>query len=301
MITFKQLEAVYWVVQLGGFSQAAQELRTTQSAISKRVQELEALFNIPLFDRSLRSARLTGKGEEMFALAKRLLAQRDSAVEQFISPEVLERRVRIGVTELTAMTWLPRLVGALQAHFPKVIIEPDVDVATELHEKMLADELDLMIVPDVFDQDRRFSRKPVGKLEMAWMCKPGTVQLKRPLRAHELASYRLLLQGDKSGSGLFYEKWLKRIGSNPSNTLVSNSLIAMIGMAASGLGITYLPRKCLGPMIDAGVLEIVKVSPMLPEVSYVAMHKSRQHSTFLSSVIGFARRSCDFTRLYQMD
>ena len=44
----------------------------------------------------------------MFELAKKLLAQRDTAVEQFVSPEVLERRVRIGVTEVTAMTWLPR-------------------------------------------------------------------------------------------------------------------------------------------------------------------------------------------------
>ena len=105
------------------------------------------------------------------------------------------------------------------------------------------------------------------------------MQLRQPLRAHELGSYRLLLQGDKSGTGLFYNKWLKRIGSNPSNTLVSNSLIAMIGMAASGLGITYLPRKCLGPIIDGGRTRDRENSPMLPEVSYVAMHKSRQHST----------------------
>ena len=38
MMTFKQLEAIYWVTQLGGFSQAADKLHTTQSAISKRVQ-----------------------------------------------------------------------------------------------------------------------------------------------------------------------------------------------------------------------------------------------------------------------
>lgn len=62
MITFKQLEAVFWVVQLGGFAPAANKLHTTQSAVSKRVQELESLFETPLFDRSLRSARLTEKG-----------------------------------------------------------------------------------------------------------------------------------------------------------------------------------------------------------------------------------------------
>ena len=64
MMTFKQLEAIYWVTQLGGFSQAADKLHTTQSAISKRVQELETLFGTPLFDRTQRTSRLTEKGEE---------------------------------------------------------------------------------------------------------------------------------------------------------------------------------------------------------------------------------------------
>ena len=107
MMTFKQLEALFWIVQAGGFSQAATRLHTTQSAVSKRVHELEAMFETPLFDRTQRSARLTPKGEEMFLVAKRLLEQRDKAIEQFQRPEILVRRIRIGVTELTAMTWLP--------------------------------------------------------------------------------------------------------------------------------------------------------------------------------------------------
>src|SRR5438034_9513 len=124
VMTFKQLEAIYWVARLGGFAQAATKLHTTQSAISKRVQELESLFDTPLFDRTLRTARLTDKGEEMFAVAQRLLGQRDTAVEQFLRPEVIERRLRLGVTELTAMTWLPRLVQRIESFYPKVVIEP---------------------------------------------------------------------------------------------------------------------------------------------------------------------------------
>ena len=72
-MTFKQLEALYWVVHLGGFAAAARRLHTTQSAISKRIQELEALFNTLLFDREQRRARLTEKGEELFLLAKQIL------------------------------------------------------------------------------------------------------------------------------------------------------------------------------------------------------------------------------------
>lgn len=297
-MTFKQLEAIYWVVQLGGFAQAAQRLHTTQSAVSKRVQELEALFDTPLFDRSPRAARLTEKGEEMFVLAKKLLEQRDAAVEQFARPEVIERRVRIGVTELSALTWLPRLVKRIQTHYPKVIIEPDVDTSVTLHEKLLADEIDLVIMPNAFE-GTRFSSTEVGKVENVWMCKPGMINARKPLRLHELVTHRLLIQGDKSGTGLIYDRWLKAVGVKPANTFVCNNLIAQIGLAVSGLGISYLPRKCLSPMIKEGTLEVLETTPLLPEVAYVARYKSEERSTLISFIVKLAPESCDFTRLYQ--
>ena len=62
MLTFKQIEALYWTVRLGTFSASAQKLHTTQSAITKRIQELEADFDIALFDRSGHRAELTARG-----------------------------------------------------------------------------------------------------------------------------------------------------------------------------------------------------------------------------------------------
>ncbi len=296
-MTFKQLEAVYWVVRLGGFVQAANKLHTTQSAVSKRVQELEALFDTPLFDRSQRTARLTEKGDEMFLLAQRLLDQRDAAVEQFQRPDVLERHVRVGVTELTAMTWLPRLIGAIRERYPRVIIEPHVDASMVLRDKLLADEVDLMIVPDVFS-DERFASTPVGVVENAWMCKPGLVGKSR-LRMHKLASHRLLTQDDRSGTGLLYNRWLRSIGVKPDNLLFSNSVVALIGLTVSGMGVSYLPRKCLAPMIESGALEALKVTPAMPPATYAAFCKADQRSSLVTTVAGLARTSCDFGRIFQ--
>jgi DNA-binding transcriptional LysR family regulator len=298
MLTFKQLEAVYWVAHLGGFSQAAHRLHTTQSAISKRIQELESIFSTELFDRTQRNARLTEKGEEMLMLAKRLLSMRDEGVEQFSSPDVVQRRVRIGVTELTAMTWLPRLVDLIQSHYPKVVIEPVVDLATELRLKLLADELELIITPDVFS-DSRLATKRVGKVENAWMSKPGIVSNRKQLRLHELASHRLLIQGTASGTGLLYDRWFKSLGLQFDNTLRSTSLLALIGMTVSGLGVSYLPKHCLEPMIESGALSIVNVTPGLPETEYVASYKAEQRSTLLSSIVMLAQESCDFRHMFQ--
>lgn len=297
-MTYKQLEAFFWVVQAGGFSQAANRLHTTQSAVSKRIQELEAAFKTPLFDRSSHKARLTERGEEMFLLAKRLLEQRDTAIEQFQRREVLERHIHIGVTELTAMTWLPRLVSAIQANYPRVIIEPHVDASLMLRDKLLADEVDLMIVPDVFD-DRRFVSVPLDAVEHAWMCKPGTTGRRRRLKVHELGTHRLLTQDERSGTGRLYNRWLQSVGVKPDKTIFSTSLVALIGLTVSGMGISYLPRKCLAPMVDAGALEVVTVTPTLPVAPYAAVFRGDRPSTLVSSIAKLAQEQCDFGLIFQ--
>lgn len=295
MMTFKQLEAVYWVVKLGSFSAAAQRLHTTQSAVSKRVHELETLFNVPIFDRTLRSARLTDKGEEMYAVAVRMLRDRDEAVERFQRPEVTERRLRLGVTELTAMTWLPRLIGLVHTNYPRVAIEPDVDSSLSLRDKLLADELDLAIIPEVPDDGRVMSR-PVGKVENVWMCKPGMLEPDRVYRLHELATHLLLTQGSRSGTGLSYERWFKSFGITLTKTITSNNLIAIIAMTVSGLGISFLPRKCLQPVVEAGLLSVVRVTPSLPEIQYTAIYKGEQRSSLIASIVLLAHECCDFSR-----
>lgn len=300
MMTFKQLEALYWIAELGSFALAAQKLHTTQSAISKRVRELEMAFDTALFDRTQRAARLTDKGEEMFMLAKGLLEQRNAAIEQFGRSEVVERRVRIGVTELTAMTWLPRWVELIQVHYPKVTLEPDVDSSVNLREKVLADELDLVVVPDAF-ADSRIPTRPVGQVESAWMCKPGLVPAGRRIRLHELARHQLLLQGDRSGTGLLYDGWMQRLGVQPARPIVVHNLVALIGLTVSGLGVSYLPRQALRHMVADGLLAQLDVAPALPVVPYVAMYKGEHRSALLASVVMLAQESCDFTRMFQGD
>lgn len=48
----RQLEALYWIAKLGGFSAAALHLRTTQPAISGRIAALEGELGVQVFERS---------------------------------------------------------------------------------------------------------------------------------------------------------------------------------------------------------------------------------------------------------
>lgn len=291
-VTFKQLEALYWVAQLGGFLPASIKLNTAQSAVSKRIQELEAQLEVPLFDRTQRASRLTEKGDELVAYAKRLLELREEAISQVSDPTVIARTLRIGVTELTAMTWMPRLIAAMQAQYPRVTVEPDVDASVALRERLLADEIDMMIVPDAY-ADPRFASEPIGLVEHAWMCKPGLLAEERPMSLAELNHFTLL--ANRSGPGLIYERWFRSIGFDPPKKLSSNSIAALVSMTVSGLGISYLPKLSFQHLVSAGVLQTIDVSPPLPTVTYVAMHKANRRSDLMSGFVALAKQCCDFS------
>lgn len=299
MLTFKQLEALYWVGRLGGFAQAAHKLHTTQSAISKRVRELELQFDTQFFDRSQRNARLTERGEQMFELAGSLLEQRDVTVERMAQAQAATPRLRLGVTELCAMTWLPAWVAQVRAQHPHLVVEPEVDLSNRLRDRLQADEIDLVVAPTLFDEEgvAGLTRTPLAQVALSWMCRPGLVPPGKALRLSQLSTQRLLIQGDTAGTGLFYKRWLGSMGVKAGNPIVCNSLAGRIAMTKAGLGISYLPRQCLQPVLDAGGLALVKISPALPPTAYVCLHKRGRRGTLMSSVAKLAAQCCDFTRL----
>ncbi|MBK5411610.1 LysR family transcriptional regulator [Pseudomonas yamanorum] len=296
MITFKQIDALYWIAELGSFEAAANKLNMSQSAISKRIQELEETFDVEIFDRSKRNARLTEKGAELLDYAKDLLERRDYLLERVSTREVLVRRFRLGVTELTAFTWLPALVEALREAYPKVQIEPSVELSSELFRKLESDELDLVIVPDAYS-DSRFLSTPLGSVENAWMCAPWLVSEPDPVGLEALAGYTVLTQGSHSGTGLLYERWLAAHAVQMPRKLTSHNLLVQVGLALSGVGVSYLPKACLSHLIERGELRALETEPALPQVGYVALHRGDRQFGLNQNVAQLAVQCCDFSRL----
>ncbi|WP_110689403.1 LysR family transcriptional regulator [Salinicola endophyticus] len=297
MITFKQLDAIYWVSELGSFEAAANKLHTTQSAISKRIQELEETFGVALFDRSRRSARLTDKGAELLTLSRELLERRDHLLERISDESVIQSHFRIGVTELTGLTWLPQVIESIRGRFPRLNIEPSIELSSDLFAKLEQDKLDMIVVPDVFS-DTRFVSQPLKSVENAWMAAPGTVAADHTLTLAELAEFTVLSQGSHSGTGLIYERWFSQHGVRLRNTLVSDYLLAQVGLTLAGVGISYLPRHCLQFLIDRRMLQVLNTAPGLPRVRYCALYRADRQANLNDAIVELAKQACCFDQLY---
>ncbi|WP_347554134.1 LysR family transcriptional regulator [Robbsia sp. KACC 23696] len=296
MLNYKQMEALYWIVKLGSFEASARKLNTSQSAISKRIRELESTFDVRVFDRSHRTALLTEKGEELFTYAKEILEHRDQIVEAISAKEVLVSRLRIGVTELTALTWLPAWVAAIKRHYPKVIVEAEVELSATLHDRLAADTVDIIVAPAVPIDDALMST-PLAEVENAWMCAPDGVPREASIPLAAIDRFPLLLQGNLSGTGSTYARFLQQNGVTLPKASSSNNLVAQIGLTLSGVGVSYLPRQCLQYLVDGGALGIIKTVPPLPAISYVAMYRASHARALTVEVATLARECCDFNVL----
>lgn len=236
------------------------------------------------------------KGSELLNYAKDLLERRDYLLERVSAREVLVRRFRLGVTELTALTWLPALVDAMRKAYPKVQIEPSVELSSELFRKLENDQLDLVIVPDVHI-DARFVSTPLQSVENAWMCAPSLISDPDPVSLDVLTSCTVLTQGSQFGTGLIYERWLASHNVQMPKTLTSHNLLVQVGLTLSGVGVSYLPKACLSHLIESGALRALVTTPELPKVRYAALYRSDRQFGLNQTVAQLAVGNCDFSAL----
>jgi DNA-binding transcriptional LysR family regulator len=80
-LELSELRAFCVAIELGSLGRAAQRLRVTQPALSKRMRELERVAGTQLLTRSSRGVQPTAAGERLYAEARPLLTQAEHVEE----------------------------------------------------------------------------------------------------------------------------------------------------------------------------------------------------------------------------
>ena len=138
----EQLKTLIAIADSGSFTRAAREVNRTQAAVSMQMRRLEETVGRSLFTKNGRSNRLTGDGEHLLEYARRIVALNNEAMTVLKEPE-LAGYVRIGTPDDYAERFLPRIFARFARTHPLVEIGIICDGSTALHERILADELDL--------------------------------------------------------------------------------------------------------------------------------------------------------------
>lgn len=290
-ITYRQLETFACSARLRSFNAAAVQLHTTQSAVSKRLAELEAQVGGALFLRSARGLQLTQRGRQLLPLADEALALWARLGQAFAPGDALRGSFRVGVTELIALTWLAGWIQQVQQHHPDMRLEPVVDAGVKLFDRLQAQELDLCIMPGTF-WGAAFTTETVGQVDEVWVVSPH-LKVPRALAPAQFAEHPVIEEAVGASKRRYYEEWRARQGYRFGQVLHTNSTTLLRDLTLRGFGISQLSRQYVGEDLKAGRLRVVRTEP-LPPMVYSAVYRSDTASPALRRIVELAVASCDF-------
>ncbi|MGO4328050.1 LysR family transcriptional regulator [Cupriavidus sp. 2TAF22] len=294
-VTLKQLEAFYFSVSHESFTSAAAKLNTTQSAVSKRVIELEQALGVQLVHRMPKGLVPTQSGTRLLPLAEEAMHLKGRIASEIGLDDDIKGTFRIGVTELVALTWLTKLLRELKAQHPALHVELVVDAGMNLFGALEANTIDLAILPGTFWGDA-YKCVEVGRVEDLWMASPKLDLPDRPLKPAEFSDYPVLEQSAGSAKNAFYGAWLHEHGFRFKKVFSTNSLTVLRELAIEGLGISQLAVDYFAPDIEAGLLRIVRTDPMPPALVYSAVYRQASFSRALDFIAQTSARVCSFVR-----
>ena len=122
-LTLRQFHVFKTIVESGGFRKAAEVLHTSQPALTKTVQSLEAELGFPVLDRSSHTVGVTKAGEALYA---RLGALFDlvAQITQNASDVAAGQQgsLNITYTDFAILGQLPEIIETFRGQTPKVKI-----------------------------------------------------------------------------------------------------------------------------------------------------------------------------------
>lgn len=197
-------------------------------------------------------------------------------------------KIRLGVTDLVAMSWLPELVKRIESAYPGVEIEPEIDLSNVLIDRLLDQKIDFVICPRGTHQPQ-FINAPLDAIELVWMCSPRLVGDRTSLTREELLSMTLLAQS----SGSVLQPKLYPIIDNENlafhKKINCNNMGALAELAASGMGITILPRSFFVRYLEDERLRVMDTPVYLPELNYYVTFRNGYYREFFSGVAQICR------------
>ncbi|MEU7960977.1 MULTISPECIES: LysR family transcriptional regulator [Micromonospora] len=142
-----QLRYFVAVAEVRHFTQAADIVGITQPSLSKQVHALETTLGAPLFERIRGNIALTAAGEVLLPLAKRILADVDTATREVQELVGLRRgRVRLGATPSLATSLAPPVLRRFRDAHPAVDLRVEEGGSQDLVRDLLRGDLDLALI-----------------------------------------------------------------------------------------------------------------------------------------------------------
>ena len=262
------------VAASGSFSAVARGEAISQSAVTRRIGDLEAHFGVRLLNRTTRRVSLTPDGEDLLAHARHVLATAE-AMEESLGRHRTSATglVRIGAP-VGFGTYLAARMPALLARHPGLSVEL---VMSDTPRDMVADRLDIAALFQPLADSSLVVRQIA---ELAWLtvATPGYLAAAgTPLRPEDLARHNCLLHAASPGHLWHFTGPRGLAEVQVQGRFSANVLEALYRGALAGLGVARLPELEVAEDLAAGRLVRLLPGYEAPRMPVYLATPSRRH------------------------
>jgi DNA-binding transcriptional LysR family regulator len=146
-LTLQQLRYFIAVTDTKHFTRAAELAGVAQPSLSKQVQSLEAELGTPLFSRVRGNVTLTPAGEALLPIARRILADVDTARHEVAELVGLRRgRLRVGATPSLCASVFADVLAQFHQAYPGIRLLVEEGGSRDLSRSLLRGDLDLALI-----------------------------------------------------------------------------------------------------------------------------------------------------------
>ncbi|MBB5867215.1 DNA-binding transcriptional LysR family regulator [Allocatelliglobosispora scoriae] len=240
-----QLRSFVAVAETRHFTQAAEAVGVSQPSLSKQIHTLEADLGAELFSRSRGGATLTPAGAALLPLARRILADADTARLEVRELVGLQRgRLRLGATPSLCVSLVAPVLRRFADAHPRISLHLEEGGSQDLVRHLLHGELDLalIIAPDT-GVDPALTATPILResLVVASSAAMPPPTEHPPLRITDLRDQPLVMF--RTGYDLrdVTLAACRAAGFTPTFAVEGGELDAVLGLVEAGLGLALVP------------------------------------------------------------
>ena len=240
----QNLKAFITVAELGSFSEAADSLYLTQSAISKRIALLEQQIGKRLFDRIARQVSLTEAGNELLPRARRILQEYENALQAIndLSGEA-SGTLRLAISHHLGLHRLPPILKQFAQQYPNVTLDIEFMDSEKAYEQVLHGESEVAVITLALDSHHNINSKKIWNDPLRFICAQDhpLAALKNPA-LKDLAEYPIILPGLNTYTGRIIQNLFQKEGIPLKAPMSTNYLETISTMVEIGLGWSVLPE-----------------------------------------------------------
>ena len=277
------LKAFVSVAKHSSFSDAADQLYLTQSAVSKRIASLELQLGKKLFDRLGRTIALTEAGIALLPRAKQILRQFDQASQALDDLSGHTRgTLRLAISHHLGLHRLPIKLQQFTRTYPEVRLDIQFMDSEKAYENVLSGDAEVGVITLALESHSNVISQRIWQDPMMFVCATNHAlgRLTTPT-LEDLAKYPVILPGLNTVTGRIIQELFSSRGITLTRPLLTNYLETIATLVEIGLGWSVLPTTLIK---DTKTLRVQEPS-LFRELGYIH-HRQRSLSNAALAFIG---------------